>query len=314
MSVKKLILKIIILASIIGVTYTLALLKTTQGDVDKYYSKFTHKGGSLIVGLSRAHEGIVPSIIEEEFINNQINKPVLNFGFQKSQAPYGDVLLKAIKNKIDTTKNNNLFILCVSPGSFLISKSNSEKNIDKNIMLNRMTNFNKTPNFEYIRKCYGQPLYTSLIPKNKSIREIHSDGWMNFKSKIGNYTVKDSQVQLWKKQNLYAFEKVYNYEKISDYRIKKFKETLSYLTQHGTVILVRMPFDRDFLELENKIWKNFNSDIQQIANNYSIPYLDYSLTNEEYKTYDGSHLFGESAMKFTQKLCDDIKNYPQALN
>lgn len=311
MTVKGLLLKIALLASILGAMYTFTLLKTTQGDVDKYYSKFTHKGGSLIVGLSRVHEGIVPEIIEENFSNDIINRPVLNFGFQKSQAPYGDVLLKAIKNKIDTTKHNGLYILSVSPGSFLISKKSSEKNLDKNIMLNRMTDFNKSPNFEYIRKCYGKPLYISFLPKKPSIREIHSDGWMNFKSKIGNYKIKDSHVKLWKKQNLYAFEKVYNYERISDYRISKFKETVSYLKKYGEVILIRMPFDKDFLELENKIWSNFNNDIQQIAEINNIPYFDYSQTNKEYKTYDGSHLFGESAKKFTKQLCDDIKNYPQ---
>ena len=76
MKTKTLILKISVLATLLVVTYIGLAYKTTQGNVDMYYSKFTHKGGSLIIGLSRARDGISPMIIEQEF-NDKISKPNL---------------------------------------------------------------------------------------------------------------------------------------------------------------------------------------------------------------------------------------------
>ena len=109
MKVKSLILKISFLAAFLVICYFGFVFKITQGYVDHNYNKFTYKAGSLVLGISRAHDGISPAIIEQK-LNNSIQKPVLNFAFEKSQSAFGKVYLNAIKHKIDTTSTNGLYM------------------------------------------------------------------------------------------------------------------------------------------------------------------------------------------------------------
>lgn len=313
MKTKILIVKTSLLAILLIATYLGASYKTTQGSVDKYYSKFTHKGGSLIIGLSRARDGLSPAVIEREF-GDAIQYPVLNFAFEKTQSMFGDVLLNAIKQKLDTTSNNGLFIVSVTPGSFLISKKikdTTNLKVDKGILIEKMSDFNKHPNFEYIRKCYSSPLYKTFFNKtNKDelIQIFHNDGWLEFKQKSRNYKMTDIRIKALKETQYVGYTKMAEYEKKSEYRISKFKETITYLQQYGSVILIRMPLDEDFLKLEYSFFENFDDRMIQISSIYNIPYFNYS-RDHNYKTYDGSHLFSESAKKFTKNVCIDIKNY-----
>lgn len=317
MKTKVLIIKTSILAILLIATYLGASYKTTQGSVDKYYSKFTHKGGSLIIGLSRARDGLSPAVIEREF-GDVIHHPVLNFAFEKTQSMFGDVLLKSIKQKIDTTSNNGLFILSVTPGSFFISKKMNDEfsqELDKNTLICKMDDFNKHPNFEYIRKCYSSPLYKTFFNKTNNdelIRVFHDDGWLEFKNESRNYKMTDTRIKTLKKIQYEGYTKMALYEKKSEYRISKFKETITYLQQHGTVILIRMPLDEDFLQLENDFFENFDNRIIEISIAYKVPYFNYT-TSKKYKTYDGSHLFSESAKRLTKKICDDIKSHQKSL-
>ncbi|AOW21717.1 hypothetical protein [Urechidicola croceus] len=310
MKIKALIVKISILGSLIILMYVGAAYNLSQNFVDSYYHKFTYKSGSLIIGLSRGIYGVTPEVIEEEF-NQEINKPVLNFAFDRVQSPYGDILLKAIKHKIDTTSSNGLFILSVSPASFFISNKINEENvkkIDEDKYLDRMTKFNMNPNFEYIRKCYDGSLYRGFIGSPENIRKSHTNGWIEFKEGFGSYKVSETQIKGWKEENFLGYLKVGENQIKSEYRISKFEQTITYLKKHGKVVLVRLPLDKDFVDLENNFWKNFDNEMATISENQNVPYLNYTTASNTYETFDGSHLFGYSAKLFTKKLCDDIKN------
>lgn len=304
-------LKISILTLLLLGTYFFAVFKITEENVDFSYSKFTHKAGSLIVGLSRANYAFNPEIIEEEF-GNKINLPVLNFAFNRLQSQYGDVLLNSIKKKIDTNSTNGLFILSVNPGSFLIPNSleyNPSK-ADNNSILNKVTNINANPNFEYMRKCYENPLYTGLFKPKTGNRYFHKNGWAENKSNFDNNSLSLSVIKRRKKfirnkQLAFLAE-----HKTSKFRIQKFKETIQFLKQFGKVVIVRTPCDIEVVELESTIFPNFNSMIKKISNNYKVPYFNYN-NSTKYITFDGAHLISKSSIEFTKKLCEDIKNYQQ---
>ncbi len=311
MKLKLFILKICFLASLLIITYFGFVYNITQTYVDRNYAKFTYKSNSLILGASRAHDGISPKIIEQE-LNDLVHKPVLNFAFEKSQSSYGAVYLNAIKQKIDTTITNGFFILSVSPGSFLISKSLKDSahiELDKNTLIGKMTHFNSQANYEYIRKCYDGSLYRGLLKPQKMYVNIHPDGWLEFKSKNISKEKQEVQKKHWMEQTNNGYYQVLKYEKKSKYRLQMLEETINYLKNYGTVIITRMPLDDEFLTLENNFWKDFNQRIKTITKKQKVPYFDYSNTGNNYNLYDGSHLYGESAKKFTKILCDDIKNY-----
>lgn len=311
MKVKTLIFKISFLASLLVLCYFGFVYNITQGYVDRNYYKFNHKAGSLILGISRAHDGISPAIIEQE-LNNSIQKPILNFAFEKSQSAYGAVYLNAIKHKIDTTSNNGLFILSVSPGSFLISnrvKDSAHVNLDKNTILGKMTNFNSQPNYEYVRKCYDGSLYRGLLKPQKMFVTIHPDGWLEFKSKNISKAVQEANKKRWMQQTNDGYRQVIKYQKKSEYRLQMLEETIEYLNNYGITIIIRTPIDSSFLALENNFWPDFNERINTISKRQDVPYFDFSTTGRLYNSYDGSHLYGDSAKRFTKTLCDSIKNY-----
>ena len=316
MKVKSLILKITLLASLLVICYVGFVYNISQTYVDRSYSKFTHKAGNLILGISRAHDGISPKIIEQEF-NNSIQKPVLNFAIEKTQTSYGAVYLNAIKHKIDSTSNNGLFILSVSPGSFLISKGMKDSaniDLDKNTLLAKMTHFNSQPNYEYIRKCYDGSLYRGLLKPQKMYVDIHPDGWLEFKSKKIDKEKLAVKRKLWMEQTNNSYQQILKHQKKSEYRMQMLEETISYLKNYGTVVVTRIPIDPDFLILENNFWTDFNQRMNIITDRQNVPYLDFSKTGNLYKTYDGSHLYGDSAKRFTKTLCDSILKYQEINN
>ena len=316
MKLKSLILKITFLASLLVTCYLGFVYNMSQTYVDRNYAKFTHKAGGLILGISRAHDGISPEIIEQEF-SNSIQKPMLNFAIEKTQTSYGAVYLNAIKHKIDTTSNNGLFILSVTPGNFLISnkiKDTANIEIDKNTIMSKLSRFNSQPNFDYIRKCYDGSLYRGLLKPQKMYINIHPNGWLEFKSKKISKEKREANKKRWMEQTNNSYQHILKHQKKSEYRLQMFENTIEYLKNYGTVVVTRMPIDPDFLVLENDFWSNFNERIDTISKKHKVSYLDFSTTGELYNSYDGSHLYGDSAKRFTKTLCDSIKKYQETNN
>src|SRR5690606_17884978 len=120
-----------------------------RGFVNDNYSKFTHQSSSLIIGLSRAHNGISPKILDSILAEIPYQGGFLNFAFEKTQSPYGGVYLEAIKKKIPEQTKQGIFILSVSPGSFMrpihLTSAQEIDNLDKNRWLGKLSNSIKIP-------------------------------------------------------------------------------------------------------------------------------------------------------------------------
>ncbi len=310
MELKRFIGKIVILATLLVAVYFLAQWKLSRKYVDPYYTKLTYPAGSLVLGVSRAHDGIAPALVEQA-LAGKIAAPVLNFAFELSQSPYGPVYLNAIKQKVIPGTTNGLFILSVSPGSLTIPlhlPDSAEFVTDEVSMLAQVKRMNSQPNFEYIRKFYGESLYKGFIryaPYN--IRREHKNGWTEVFLKTKNLDIHQDQIDGWTQQTLEAYRNL-KY-KPSRVRLSSLEKTIQFLKAHGKVLLVRMPIDSAVLELENKFWPAFDEQMNTIADLHEIPFLNYSPQAGYYKTYDGSHMVSESAREFTLTLCDDIINY-----
>lgn len=308
---KKLTVKFILFCILLSSTYFFAMWQLSRGQVDYFYNKFTYQASSLIIGVSRANDGISPLLVEN-ILGEQIDLPILNFCFANQISDYGPIYLNAIQKKVKPGTKNGLFILEVEPGALSIHKTlpDSVSSIKKeNSFLSTMNHFNRSPNFEYIRKKYTKPFY-NIFNKSRRIdkmRYAHPDGWCEVRKKSEQSEVSKDDVLKWKKKKLEEFEYMTNYYKKSKARAECLIETINYLKDFGQVYLVRLPVSHEFLKIEQSIWPNFNKQIEEIAENHDVVYFDYSADAEQYEFYDGSHLFGHSAKDFTQKLCDDIK-------
>ncbi len=314
MQIKKLIIKFVLFSLIMVSTYYFAMWMLSQGQIDYFYYKFTYPTKSMIIGGSRAGDGISPEVMKQNFSKDEIDFPLLNFAFAHQISDMGPVYFNAIEQKLDKNTRNGLFIVEVNPASFSILKAMSDDTTalkDEETILSDMNHFNSNPNFEYIRKNYTHPLY-KCFEKNRKIdiiRYSHQDGWQEVMKKSDTYEVSNDEISKWKKGKLEESDKMQKYFTPSKARMLYLEKVIRFFKKYGQVYLVRVPMSKEFYGREESYWPDFTSLIKDIAAKHKVPYLDYSLEGDQYETYDGSHLFGPSAKVFTQKLCDDIKAY-----
>jgi hypothetical protein len=301
--------KLLVFCSVLIASYLFLVNKLSQGYVDMYYPKFTQRGGNLILGLSRADQGIVPAILQEELKSENYAETYVNFA--SNQSFYGEVYLNAVKEKLDQSVANGLFVLSVTPGCFTAPKSAGEKEIvrmDEYTIMGKADNFTSNPNYNYIVNCYGEPLYNAL--HNFTVWEnlkSHQDGWNEVSMTSQQMKIEEKDIDIWKSQNLTFYNRKVRTETFKAHRENSFEETIRFLKKHGVVFLVRLPADPDIIALENENWANFDQQMERIARDHNISYLNYSMGFEGFRTYDGSHMPSESARMFTRLLATDIK-------
>ena len=79
-----------------------------------YYKVSSSKKGSMIIGSSRALQGLNPDVL-----NQNLNRyDIYNFAFTNLHSPYGLQYYNAINNKLNNSKNDNIFIISVQPRPF----------------------------------------------------------------------------------------------------------------------------------------------------------------------------------------------------
>jgi hypothetical protein len=311
---KRFLLKISLLSTLMLGLYIFHIHQLSQGFVDMYYPKFEREAGSLILGISREHMGISPAILQAGIGSEKFEGPLLNFAFEKTQSPYGEVYLSAIKKKLKPGVKNGLFILGVTPGGFMVPswlEENDIKAYDENIMkVANVYSVSASPNYEYIFKFYGASLYTVYDDsrENKIFRRYHQDGWNEFRTEIENKKVTPRDIDEWTLEGVMGARYIKNTERISEYRIEGLHRIAEYLKTRGRVIFVRTPIDTQFIEIEDDFWPDFNDRMNALADHLDISYLNYATPGHAFQTIDGSHLLGEGAIGFSTLLGKDIKN------
>lgn len=314
-AIKEILWKVTILALILIGFYYLFMVLLAREFVNDNYSKFTHKSTSLIVGLSRAHNGISPGVLDSVLYDTPYEGGFLNFAFEKSQSPYGKIYLEAIKKKIPQMTTRGIFIMGVSPASFTApmhfkSPQDIDAN-DKRSLIGKVSQLNTDPNFEYIRKGYAKSLYKGIFPSNERPTTVfHDNGWEEFKLYAEHYTVTQEDIENWTSQTMGGYKRVMkqNPEIVSNYRLERFRQTIAFLKQYGQVFVVRMPVNPLVLGMENTWWKEFNTEMTLISADQDVPYFNFSDATQ-YKTYDGSHLSSSYAKEFSAMLAKEIRQY-----
>ncbi|GGK60444.1 MULTISPECIES: hypothetical protein [Flavobacteriaceae] len=296
---------------ILVVSFITVLLNYYGGYIDPFYEKFTTpKQFSMILGDSRAMQGIQPKVLDSNLKESNYKLPIYNFSFTIKQATYGASYLNAIKRKLDTTFNNQLFVVTVNPWMLanrtpkLLVESDS---IIMNEPPHNITNMTMKPNIEYFIKNFRFFNFRGVFSKNNKLHkdgwsEIHIDDWLE-----ENNFPKNKEIFLERKHNQMSlfgnFAKRWN---TSKYRLNWLEKTIVYLQQYGKVFVVRMPIDKEILEIENEFWSDFDIEIDNISKNTQIDYFNFS--NNTWSTYDGQHLDKFGGKSFAERLSELIKN------
>lgn len=299
---KKFLYKIVVFISLFfgGIIF---LFNFYGGYIDYFYPKFTtQKQFSFILGDSRAFQGIHPKELNVTLKNSNFKLPSYNFSFTIAQTAYGPSYLEAIKRKLDTLENNQLFIVTVNPWMLAKRTPKEEKESDEIFQdspPHNMKNMSSNPNIEYLIKNQSYSHFKSIFrKKSKTFKDGHRENYNLPSSK----KVFKEWMEIQKKMFLEFSEKY----TISEFRLEWLGKTISYLKQYGSVVLVRLPIDNEILEVENDFWKEFDSSIEAVSLKNNTTYLNFS-KELRWSTYDGHHLDKNGAKTFTKTLGDKIK-------
>ncbi|TYA56663.1 hypothetical protein [Formosa maritima] len=303
---KKFLLKTIGFISIIIISFLLIFFMA-DGSTDACYLKFTTgKQSALIIGSSRAAQGMHPKEFNAVLKRNDI----YNYAFSLHDSPYGKAYFESIKRKIDSSTKNGIFILEVNPWTVgVLKEANEEYNsfreadnfIDNTIFVTL------NPNIEYLIESYHKSYINILKDRNKiGLHEtffVENDGWLRVT--IGTKGV-SKDVRIKKKIEKYK-KMLLNYQSNSEFRIKHLKKTINLLKQHGSVYMVRMPVINEILEIENELQSDFDEVMFKIAVDYELQYLNMMSKNNSYDYTDGNHLGISSGIHFSKNLAKIIK-------
>lgn len=281
-----------------------------NGRVDPYYERISSPmKSSLIIGTSRAAQGIQPAVINDS--NLDFDGPIYNFSFTGLHSPYGPAYLDSIRKKIEPETTEGLYILEVNPKSVsYIHPGNEEEQIDRfreeQGFLSGLESVTAHPNLMYLRNYYNEP-YANIILSQIGNQEsyLHNDGWLEVSVSMNPYSI---TVRSQAKIDSYKKDFAFKY-RISDKRLASLNELITFLNSHGNVFLVRYPTSTDMLDLEQKYLVDFSELMRQLAEQNNVVFIDMTNIQHEWQTTDGNHLWKESGETATRYLVEYLREW-----
>lgn len=269
-----------------------------DGYTDPFYLRFTtKKQTSLIIGTSRAAQGIKPEVLNKILGRNDI----YNYSFTIGHSPYGPTYLNSIKKKINNHTKTGLFVLAVDPWSIsanIAAPNDADRFEEKNYALGNTVFTNLYPNPLYLLKNYNDSFYKILLPAKRKEMFLHNDGWLEVTIPMDSAIV-----------NKRTHDKINDYQnnllpkqKYSSQRFAYLKMTIDFLKQHGRVYLVRLPVHPDIMKIDNLLIPDFNFKISSLARQEKIPYFDLTSLNDSLVYTDGNHLYKKSGEFVSKKI------------
>jgi len=268
---KKTFIKFLVYTAIlIGVHYLAAMRAGAY--FDPFYLRFTTgQHPSMIIGTSKAAQGILPEILNRELAGEYT--AISNFSFTTANSPYGAVYRKAIWRKLDTTKQHkkNIFIVSVDAWS-VCTKNNPMDDIalfrENNLFLDKMKTIGKTgkPNLEYLSKGYaeswGKILYRPMTTKRRM--RLHEDGWLEVNVPMNESAIQKRRIS--KIENYKYSAKDYT---LSDNRLYELEQTIDSFKKYGEVILIHLPVCAEIYAIEQQLIPDFDEKMCLLSQKYS---------------------------------------------
>jgi hypothetical protein len=270
-----------------------------SGRVDAFYARFTGPpAGSLILGTSRAAQGIRPEVLTAQ-LGAAFEGPLLNYAFTLTHSPYGPAYLRSIGRKLRPDVHNGLFILAVDPWSLSLTGPEGQFPED-NSFIGQLPQVSQNPNLPYLTRYQTKPLYRLLLDYATATERLHPDGWLEVRIATDSATVRTrTSRKVLDYRNLLATQH------LSAGRLGALRQTIMLLRQHGRVCLVRLPVGAPLFKLEQEYQPGFDQLMRQLALAQAVPYLNYS--TQPYATTDGNHLQRDAAAAFSRQLASDLR-------
>ena len=297
-AVSKLLLRLLLLGAAALAGAMLLAPVVLRGGVDAFYGRFTSpQAGSLVLGTSRAAQGIRPAVLGAR-LGGQFAGPLLNYAFTLTHSPYGPAYLASIRRKLRPGVKNGLFIVAVDPWSLSLTGPEGQFPED-NSFIGQLHQVSQNPNLAYLARYQTKPLYRLPLDYATATERLHPDGWLEV-----NIGTDSAQVRARTARKLLDYRRLAASQHLSEGRLQALRQTIAFLKKHGRVVLVRLPVGPSLLLLEQQYQPGFEALMRQMAADYALTYLDYSA--RPYATTDGNHLQRAASARFSQQLAADL--------
>lgn len=276
---------------------------------DPYYLKVANPvQNALIIGTSRASQGIDPAAVLTVLGPSGPHR-MLNFAFSAMHSPFGPTYLRAITQKVRSQTHHGFFLITVDP--WALSTPTDQRKTSYNhfredkLFLGNMFQMNGCPNIEYFVRSYPFGWGSMLggpLQENESSSIVLPNGLVVITAAM------DSTIIAEKTRN-----KLAEYQRYADgsmrYDVERemyLVRTIEFLKERGKVFLVRVPIHPAFADLEHSYRPSFTKDMDQIANEQDVPWLDHSTWGDTLTFTDGNHLTSASAKVYSYRLGKEL--------
>ncbi len=268
-----------------------AVLYRAGAETDEFYYRFaTPTQNSLVLGTSRAAQGINPAVINKMLGRNDL----FNYSFTNDHSPYGEIYLRSIRKKLSPDASSGIFILSVDPwclSSVISAPEDISLFRENGLMLYKMTVVDMHPNFFYLMQFYNEPYSHLLTGAHNEELVLKENGWLEVNVPMDSASVKrrtDSRMKDYR-------EKVKPSYAPSNLRMAYLESTISFLKQHGQVYLVRVPVSSEMKIIEDEYYPGFDIRMENLSSQYQVPYFNLRQRENECTFTDGNHLSKASA-------------------
>lgn len=267
-----------------------------DGRTDGAYMKVASpRAQSLIIGTSRAGQGLQPGFFGKE---------MFNFGFSIIDSPYGATYHRAIRRKLKKG-GDAAFIVEVNPVA-LSDYEKTEPREDK-ATLGRIFMVSGHPNLNYLLRCHEGPMWKLALPSEPPEIPfvVHRDGWTE---------LRDPRVPLQPEDRIAGtseyYRKIFNRARPSSDRLAWLEKTVRMLSGRGRALLVRLPVGEEMRAMETEYWPEFDAAIGEVAERTGVEYVNLIALSRDDWTVDGSHLNREAGARISALLAERLDAPP----
>ena len=298
----------IALFSVLVLLSMFLILRKADGYTDPFYVRFTTpKQHSLILGSSKAAQGILPQILNSALGRSDM----FNYSFTIGTSPYGPTYLQSIKNKLDYSTKDAIFILAVDAWS-ISSDGKNPNDIaqfkEKDFLLGKTNEVNQNPNISYLLNSFDNAYYEILLNKyTYNMRRsafLHQDGWLEVSTLLyDSLAMKEKELE-----RLHDYQKNYlPYYQFSQTRLAYLEESIDFLKEYGKVYLVRLPVSPLVMEVEDSVVPDLDKKMEYLSVQKAVPYINLSIYNANFLYTDGIHLHKQSGAAVSRLIAEKIK-------
>lgn len=296
------------MASVVIVILAVAFVQIPIGKLGDVYPRICSPAQqSLVIGTSRAAQGINPEIINSRLDDIYPSADLYNFSFHIDESTYNEEYVEAVRRKLAPYDGRrHLFIMTVDPWQF-----KTDLQLTGHLRIRSVTS---NPNIEFLLK-YFERQWFSLTPSHLYVNE-----WGRSEVDYEPRSAEQKAANIEAKLRVYSdIAEKYHYGKKSE---RLMKELARELQRRGDVVLLRMPTSIFMLDIENSVCPNFSARMRGIAAEISCPFLDFSArgynpaladsvsTGETvvmFDTNDGNHLTCQAGDDFSRALADSLR-------